>query len=293
MEKNLKGKVVCMALDGWSNIRNEPIVCVSVTTTENDGSVYLIDTIDTSSNSHTSDYLLTLAIDSIKKCQNFGCNVRSLITDNAANMAKMRRQLMELEDDQIGDVITYGCSAHLINLFVKDIEEAEIKSNVKKIMKCFKYHHFLQAKYKEAGGKALVLPQDVRWNTLADCLESYVNNWHCLMKVCSEHRTVLDLTIVRNVQDVEFKENVENYLKKLKKITRALDLIQKDMCVPSDCTRIWKDSLSSDWLPEEADKLKAKFEAAMTPAHFAAYILDPNYNGEGLSEEEDTIGMDF
>lgn len=31
MEKYLRGKVVCMALDGWSNIRNEPIVCVSVT----------------------------------------------------------------------------------------------------------------------------------------------------------------------------------------------------------------------------------------------------------------------
>lgn len=133
IENNLKGKLVCMALDGWSNIRNEPIVCVSVTSTENDGSVYLIDTIDTSSNSHTSDYLLTLAIDSIKKCQSFGCSVRSFVTDNAANMAKMRRQLMQLEDDQIGDVITYGCSAHLINLFAKDIEQAEIKTNVKKL----------------------------------------------------------------------------------------------------------------------------------------------------------------
>ena len=65
------------------------------------------------------------------------------------------------------------------------------------------------------------------------------------------------------------------------------------MCVLSDCTHIWKDLLSSGWLPEEADKLKARFKAAMTPAHFAAYILDPNYNGEGLSEEEDTIGMEF
>ncbi|GBP75210.1 hypothetical protein EVAR_88816_1 [Eumeta japonica] len=185
MENNLKGKVVCMALDGWSNIRNEPIVC--------------------------------------------------------------------------------------------DIEEAEIKSDVKKIIKYFKYHHFPQAKYKEAGGKALVLPQDVRWNTLADCLESYVNNWHCLVKVCSEHRSVLDLTIVRKVQDVEFKENVENYLKKLKKVAIALDLIQKDLCVPSNCTHIWKDLLSSDWLPEEADKHKARFKAAMTQAHFAG----------------DTIGMEF
>lgn len=90
MENNLKRKAVCMALDGWSNIRNEPIVCISVTTTENEGSVHLIDTIDTSSNSHTSNYLLTLAIESIKKCQSFGCNVHSFVTDNAANMAKIQ-----------------------------------------------------------------------------------------------------------------------------------------------------------------------------------------------------------
>ncbi|GBP22162.1 hypothetical protein EVAR_10672_1 [Eumeta japonica] len=31
----------------------------------------------------------------------------------------------------------------------------------------------------------------------------------------------------------------------------------------------------------------------MTPEHFAAYILDPKYKGEGLSEEEDTMGMEF
>lgn len=124
-------------------------------------------------------------------------------------MAKMRRELMQLEDDEIGDVITYGCSAHLLNFFAKDIEELEIKNEVKKIIKYFKYHHFLGAKYKEAGGKALKLPQEVRWNTLADCLESYVKNWHCLAKVCSEHSSLLDLAIVRLVQDVELKENVE------------------------------------------------------------------------------------
>ncbi|GBP55912.1 hypothetical protein EVAR_43704_1 [Eumeta japonica] len=172
---------------------------------------------------------------------------------------------------------------------VYDTVKSNMENNLKGKVICMA----LDAKYKEAGGKALVLPQDVRWNTLADCLESYVNNWHYLVKVCSEHRSILDLTIVRKGQDVEFKENVENYLKKLKKVAIALDLIQKDLCVLSNCTHIWKDLLSSDWLPEEADKLKARFKAAMTPAHCAAYILDPNYNGDGLSEEEDTIGMEF
>ncbi|CAG4946252.1 unnamed protein product [Parnassius apollo] len=65
------------------------------------------------------------------------------------------------------------------------------------------------------------------------------------------------------------------------------------MCVLSDCTHIWKGLLSSNWLLEEANKLKARYNAAMTPAHLAAHILDPKYRGEGLDEEEDTMGMEF
>lgn len=38
----LKGKTVCMALDGWSNISNESIVCVCVTDMI-DNVVYLLD----------------------------------------------------------------------------------------------------------------------------------------------------------------------------------------------------------------------------------------------------------
>lgn len=62
MEKILSGKVVCMALDGWSNIRNEPIVCVIVTTIEDSAVTYLVDTVDTSGKSHTGDYLLTVLV---------------------------------------------------------------------------------------------------------------------------------------------------------------------------------------------------------------------------------------
>ena len=51
----LEGQTVSMALDGWSNIHNEPVVCVSVTTT--DGKNYLTETVDTSGEKHTAEYL--------------------------------------------------------------------------------------------------------------------------------------------------------------------------------------------------------------------------------------------
>lgn len=60
--QELQGESVCMTIDGWSNIRNEPIICVCVV---KQGKVFLVDTVSTSSNSHTSDYLKTLSVKTI------------------------------------------------------------------------------------------------------------------------------------------------------------------------------------------------------------------------------------
>ncbi len=51
----LKNESVCLSLDGWSNIHNEPIICVTVTTSNSH--MYLVDTVDTSGQPHTAEYL--------------------------------------------------------------------------------------------------------------------------------------------------------------------------------------------------------------------------------------------
>ena len=50
---------------GWSNAHNEPEVCATVTTMNSD--IYIADTINTSGHSHTSDYLVYIAVNFIKK----------------------------------------------------------------------------------------------------------------------------------------------------------------------------------------------------------------------------------
>lgn len=237
-KKELAGKTVCMSIDGWSNIRNDSIVCVSVTDIQG-GNVYLIDTIDTEDKSHTSDYLLSLLIESIKQCLAYNCTVRSVVTDNAANMTKMRAELAKSEELGLPDILTYGCSAHIMNLLAHDIQVPLVKEHIKKIIKYFRNVHFAAGKYKLSGGKALVLPQNVRWNTLAGCIESYLENWHILCKICSENRAALDTDIVAKVQDMNLKMNAQDYLVKLKKIAIALDQVQKDNCTISECTEIW------------------------------------------------------
>lgn len=114
LKEQLAGKIVCMALDGWSNVHNDSIICVCVTEISS-GNVHLIATIDTLDNSHTWDYLTSLVVNSIKSCEQFGCTVGSLVTDNSTNMHRMTSNLATHNDFSI-DIITYCCSAHLLNL---------------------------------------------------------------------------------------------------------------------------------------------------------------------------------
>lgn len=286
----LTGKSVCMALDGWSNVHNEPILCVSVTDIL-DGCTQLTETIDTEDKSHTSDYLLEVAERSINNCKKYGCKVRSFVTDNAANMSKMRE---ELAKGDIEDVITYGCSAHLLNLLAHDLEIAGIKEHIKQIVKYFKNTHFAAGKYKQAGGTALVVPTDVRWNSLTDCIDSYLKNWHIIAKVCTENRSAINPQVSVKVNDLNLKQNAQDYLEKLKAVAVSLDKVQRDNCTIGEAVEVWldlQDFLKCD--PEKLTYFTKRYKVAMTNAHFLANIMDPRFRGERINEEEYDAAMEY
>ena len=197
----LKDKTVCMSFDGWSNVHNEPVICATVTTPESE--IFLVDTVDTSGHAHTADYLVQVAVDTIQTCEKqFSCHVRSIVTDNAGNVAKMRQNLEEREDV---DLITYGCSAHLLNLLAKDLEIPNIKEQVVQVVKYFRNNHFAAASLKSNDGLRLIMPQEVRWNTMADCLESYIKNWPILMTICEENRDKIESSIASIVANLGIK----------------------------------------------------------------------------------------
>ncbi len=79
-----------VCLDGWSNIHYEPIICVTVTTSNSH--ISLVDTVDTSGQLHTADYLEELSKSAIQECkEELDCHVDSVETDSAPNVNKLRK----------------------------------------------------------------------------------------------------------------------------------------------------------------------------------------------------------
>lgn len=296
--KNLSGKSVCMSLDGWSNIHNEPIICVVLTA--EDGNSFLFESIDTSGHSHTSDYLADIAVDVINKCDTeFNCKVTSIVTDNAANMSSMRKKLSQLLNLKY-PIITYGCSAHILNLLSKDLEIKQIKEHVLQIVKYFRNTHLPNAWYKQKGGKKLIVPHDVRWNTLSDCFETYVSEWSKLLEICEEHEGDIDPVIFKKVSNIQIKRMAEDFLKLLKPISVTLDRMQQRRACLSYAVEEWKklEAVFTSFESTERiikQKFVKRYEQATTPIHFLAYLLDPttNKNEFPLSPQEKNSALEI
>lgn len=282
-----------MSLDGWSNVHNEPIICVTVTTS--DGALHFVNSVDTSGHSHTADYLVEVAQESISKCESeFGCSVSSLVTDNTVNVKSMRE---ELEVNKELDLLTYGCSAHLLNLLAKDIQIKDVKEHVTHIVKYFRNNHFAAAKLKEEGGLKLVLPQDVRWSSLTNCLESFIKHWPILMKISEEHRGKIDNIVFNKVSNIAIKRNAESLLCRLKPVALSVDSVQKNSCTISEAVEVWKK------LEESLNELKLdktcmasfikRYNQALGPPHFLANLIDPRFCGNKLTDIEKKTALSF
>ena len=110
------------------------------------GLTYLVDTIDTTGHPHTAAYLLEMSNVEIENIEReFKVKVGSVVTDGAANMLCMRKELSTERD-----IITYGCQAHLLNLLAKEVQQSKhqsdgIASIMEKLPSILKYLRNVQA----------------------------------------------------------------------------------------------------------------------------------------------------
>ena len=89
MKGDLEGKTVTLVEDGWSNIHNEPVIATCL---QADERAYFFDAVETKTMSKTADNCAKLCKENIIKAeQDYGCSVRSVVTDNAKSWKKCAR----------------------------------------------------------------------------------------------------------------------------------------------------------------------------------------------------------
>ena len=201
----LEKEQVTISLEGWSNTHNEPIVCVAATTSN--GDTFPIDSIKTADEPHTAENLQKLAENAINKgVSDFGFKVVGSVTDNTGNVANLRRNLSMEENYK--DVHMFGCGAHVLNLLAKDFKNKTICEKVMSIAKYFRNRHQPAAWLKEKLCKKLILPSEVRWNTIHDCLAVYLELWPCLMQIVEEYRNSFPNDIYNLITNMGLKRSI-------------------------------------------------------------------------------------
>lgn len=230
-----------------------------------------------------------------KAKQELGVNDRSFVTDSAANERLMRSHLEKSEDV---DIIQYGCSAHILNLLAKDLEIPAVTTSIVKVIKYFRNHHIPAALYKQAGGKKLVLPLEVRWNSMSDAIRSYLDNRGILVQVSQDHKEKIDKDVIKIVNDCQITMNVVDFLKTLSPIATALDRMQRNTTTIAVAVEIWN-RLEFDLLggADQSAKTKKLFlkrrEMALQGLHYTANMLDHRFIGRNLNNKQKKQAYDF
>ena len=181
VKKGLYDKdTIILCQDGWSNTQNDPIIAHSF----HDGSKsYLLNIVDCGASKKTGEYCFKVideAIDELR--EEYSKEVFAVCTDNENKMKKMK----DLVSNKYPDMLCYGCSAHYANLLEKDVSLPAVTKHVVEVNKYFRNVHVAHGLLKEKGGRMPQIPNDTRWNSEVDCLESFKDNHNIFMEIRAE-----------------------------------------------------------------------------------------------------------
>jgi hypothetical protein len=287
----LHGVMATLAIDGWSNINNDPVIGIAIAAV---GKSYLVDTVDTTGQSHTADYLLQVTKDSISKAENdFGIHIGSVVTDGASNMVSMRNQL-----SQDRAVFTYGCQPHQINLLSKDIQKhnSVVTEKILAVVKYFRNVQAATAMLKDRNLPKPPLPAETRWNTLKDTLEYYDKNWSQLLEVATHLLKPADKEL-KYLENFQLRRSVSDLLKIYTCIAVNLDKLQSDTATIAFAVECWLDlldELEKSGYDHAVNKATERSRLALdNPAFLAANLLDHRFSGHRLTPQQVQTAIEF
>ena len=235
----LNNKTMTMQQDGWSTVQNDPVIATCVTS---QGKGYFVDAKDTGTAHKTAENCKTMPLDSESTAeQMYGCKVRTIVTDNAKNVEKMRKE-MEKEDSNL---VTYSNLSHVLNLLGQDLTPASVVKHVTEVNKFFINHHVPTAWLKDQlGATRPHLPNDTRWKGQLICLDSFLTNRMHYIKFIHDHPDETEGTMTQKVNDINLFRQVSDLAKMLRPVAIALDKGQDDNATIADACEIFLNLLN-------------------------------------------------
>lgn len=288
MKKNVEGKQVTLIEDGWSNIHNDPIIATCI---HCEGKSYFLDSIDAGTHTKNAHFHKSILQEAITKAKTeFNCDVKAVVTDNARVMDKAKEFLFE----QDNNLVLYGCNAHYLNLLLQDITPIQVIQNIVKVQKFFRNHHIPSALLKEISNTVKPqLPGDTRWKSQLVCIESFHRNRHAYQKITEEHEDCIDRDISNLINNYNLYKQSKDTLSQLKPIADSLDRLQSDSATIDEACHTWLSLLKEECLQPRISDISKRMTQSMQPFHFLAYLLNPKYKGDGLSNTQKESARSF
>lgn len=319
---NSPSTCVCLITDGWSNIKNEPIVNYMAASPQK---TIFLESVATGMQGHTSQWIAEDIERIIEKYPN--TTFSGAVTDNtSANKAAW-----EILQDKHPTMFFHGCVAHGLHLMVKDIfaatkikkpgeveptypndypfeEMLQLAVDCKDLVKFFNNHHAMKTKLKQMQQAdkliALAQPAPTRWGTLQQCLQSILDSESLIHTIVCERNFIAGTQKQKQerqrLKDIVVKDDFVSNLKKALKILQPIDehivKFQSDAVPVSEVVTAFNqlpvkfaemtDTLTSSEIKYLKALAAARFQLIYGNAHGIGYLLDPRFVGDGLPADD-------
>jgi hypothetical protein len=312
---------ICLTTDGWSNIRNEPIVNYMA---NSPSKTIFLESVTTGIQGHTAEWIAA----DIDRVMNKYPDTKfaGVVTDNASAYKSAWQMLKQRHPT----MFFHGCVSHGLHLMVKDTfaatktkkaglpeptypegypfeEMLQLAVDCKDLVKFFHNHHVMKTRLTQMQMAdklcALKQPASTRWGTLQQCFKTILDSERLIYSITTERDfiagTVKQKAVRQHLRDIVTKDNficlLEKALKILEPINALIVKFQSDSVPVSEVVTAFNNipnefqSLTAWLTAAEIKYLKQlasnRFEFMYGDAHGMGYLLDPRFVGDGLPAE--------
>lgn len=278
-----------LTLDGWTDNGMSLYAFVVLTS---DRRVYLHSLKNFSAERHTAAFLTE---ETVKILEEIGSErVAAIVTDNAANMRKLRQNISE----KYPAIFDLRCMPHYINLITQDIvNHSWAKEVVKSSMAIVNYfnNHTRQntmlAKCRSDDVPSLKGYVKTRWFTCGNCIKSILLNEDALLKVVKSAECDITADIRSIVLNRQYWADCETLFKVLSPLMTVIGQLESKNATIADCyhqllslAAVINENLSGpdDFRHHCSAMFARRWTDLNDEIHMLAFFLHPAMHGKGI-----------